>query len=114
MSSLRVVKPGWLATIQDLGRYGGQHLGLGPAGAMDWLSCRVANLLVGNLETEAVLELMGPGGVFQADADLLLAVVGCDIQIQGNRVPAGAQSCCELASSSRCAPPRAYSGPISP
>ena len=48
--TIRVVKPGFFTTIQDLGRYGYAHLGISPAGAADALSFRIANLLVGNDE----------------------------------------------------------------
>ena len=45
---IHVIKPGFLTTIQDLGRPGFAHLGLSPGGAADSLSFRIANLLVGN------------------------------------------------------------------
>ena len=43
-----VEAPGLLTTVQDLGRWGYQHLGLGPCGVMDADAARIANLLVGN------------------------------------------------------------------
>ncbi len=46
--TIRVAKPGFFTTVQDLGRYGYTHLGISPAGAADPLSFRIANLLVGN------------------------------------------------------------------
>jgi antagonist of KipI len=60
--SLRVLRPGVLATVQDLGRRGLQHLGVVPGGAMDPVSHRVANALVGNRADAATLEiaLLGP------------------------------------------------------
>jgi len=33
--SVRVLRPGLLSTLQDLGRYGLQHIGVVPCGAMD-------------------------------------------------------------------------------
>jgi allophanate hydrolase subunit 2 len=48
--TIRVAKPGFFTTVQDLGRYGYAHLGISPAGAADPLSFRIANLLVGNDE----------------------------------------------------------------
>lgn len=59
---IEVKKPGLLTSVQDQGRSGYYHLGIPPSGAMDQLSFRAANLLVGNNETAAVLEcaLMGP------------------------------------------------------
>ena len=60
--SLRVLRAGALATVQDLGRRGLQHLGIVPGGAMDPVSHRVANALVGNHADAATLEiaLSGP------------------------------------------------------
>ncbi|GEN22649.1 hypothetical protein HCU01_05980 [Halomonas cupida] len=60
--SIEVIKPGLATTVQDGGRSGHYHLGIPPSGAMDQVSMRSANLLLGNPETAAVLEcaLMGP------------------------------------------------------
>ena len=33
--SLRIIRPGLLTTVQDRGRFGLQHLGVVPCGAMD-------------------------------------------------------------------------------
>lgn len=61
--SMKVVKPGLLTTVQDTGRTGYQKYGVLGSGAMDTISLRIANLLAGNQEKEAGLEitLMGPG-----------------------------------------------------
>ncbi len=60
--SIDVLRPGLLTTVQDLGRHGWRHLGVGCAGALDAFSHRVANRLVGNPEAAATLEctLAGP------------------------------------------------------
>lgn len=52
-----VIQPGPLITVQDLGRYGYQQYGMPVSGAMDNYALRVANLLVGNNEGEAGLEI---------------------------------------------------------
>jgi biotin-dependent carboxylase-like uncharacterized protein len=64
--AIEVTKPGLATTVQDQGRQGNYHLGIPPAGALDQISFRTANLLVGNDETAAVLEcaLMGPDLTF--------------------------------------------------
>lgn len=54
---IEVVAPGMLTTIQDLGREGRRSGGVGPGGAMDPLSHRVANLLVGNPDDDATIEI---------------------------------------------------------
>ncbi|MDQ2794443.1 MAG: KipI antagonist, partial [Bacteroidota bacterium] len=55
--SLRILRPGLLTTVQDLGRYGYQSDGIIVSGAMDVPALRVANHLVGNPETAAGLEI---------------------------------------------------------
>lgn len=66
MSVIEVVAPGMLTTVQDLGRTGHRASGVGPGGAVDTLSHRVANLLVGNPDDAAAFEvtLLGPRLVF--------------------------------------------------
>jgi KipI family sensor histidine kinase inhibitor len=77
---LEVIKPGLLTTVQDLGRTGHRASGLPLSGAMDAFALRVANLLVGNAEGEAGLEvtLLGPELAFSADA--VVAVCGAEFE----------------------------------
>ncbi|GMK41822.1 hypothetical protein PCCS19_48810 [Paenibacillus sp. CCS19] len=98
--SLIVQKPGLYTTVQDRGRNGYRSAGLTGGGAMDEYALRVANLLVGNEEGEAGLELTLAGPVLRAEADLLIAITGADMtpRIDGRElamwrplyVPAGA------------------------
>ena len=69
-AALRVVAPGLLTTLQDLGRVGHQHLGVPVSGALDHVSLRAANLLVGNPPDMAALEIayQGPTLVVEADS----------------------------------------------
>ena len=55
--SIRIIKKGSLDAIQDLGRFGYQHLGIPPGGALDPWALQLANGLVGNTPGEAGLEL---------------------------------------------------------
>ena len=73
--SLRVLKPGLLTTVQDLGRVGFGRWGVSPCGAMDPLALSLANLLVGNEVGASALEVtaMGPELVFEAEATFALA-----------------------------------------
>lgn len=61
-AALEIRQPGLLVTVQDLGRFGYQDLGMPVAGALDPLALRLANALAGNGPDEAALEigLMGP------------------------------------------------------
>ena len=80
--ALRVVAPGLLTTVQDLGRFGYQHLGIPVSGALDAVSLRAANALVGNPPGEAALEVayLGPTLVAEAD-DVRVAIVGARASI---------------------------------
>ena len=71
--NLRVIKAGVLDTIQDTGRYGWQHLGINPGGVMDKLSARIANILIGNLPNEPVIELHFPASAFFFEQPALIA-----------------------------------------
>lgn len=86
--SVRVLKPGLLSTLQDLGRYGHQHLGIVPCGAMDAISHRMANALVGNDEASATLECTLVGPELQFDDDTLIALYGAAFDARADRLPA--------------------------
>lgn len=62
MTEILIREPGPLTTVQDLGRFGSQSLGVPPSGAADPDALETANLLVGNDPGEACLEctLRGP------------------------------------------------------
>ncbi|MGE7622960.1 biotin-dependent carboxyltransferase family protein [Viridibacillus sp. NPDC096237] len=77
--TVTVIKPGLLTTIQDLGRFGSQKYGVIVSGAMDAYSLRIANILVGNLEGEAVLEISLFGTILQFNEDHLIALTGGDL-----------------------------------
>lgn len=82
--AFEVIKPGLLTTIQDLGRYGYQKYGVAVTGAMDGMSLRAANRVVGNDEGEAALEITLMGPRFQVLNDILVAVMGADLDFQLN------------------------------
>lgn len=89
MEFLEIIKPGMLTTIQDLGRRDYQIYGVSTCGAMDTFSLRLANILVGNLEGEAGLEitLLGPKIKFIHDG--LIAITGANLspKINGEMLP---------------------------
>lgn len=74
--TIRVLRAGVLATVQDLGRPGLQHLAIVPGGAMDAVSHRVANALVGNFGDAATLELALAGAHLEFSSDALIALHG--------------------------------------
>lgn len=75
MRRIRIVEPGLLSTVQDLGRFGHSASGVGPAGAADPLSLRTGNRLLGNDENTGAIEmtLKGPTIAFESDAIVCLA-----------------------------------------
>lgn len=76
---IRVRRPGALTTVQDLGRPGWRASGVSPAGAADPFSLRIANLLVGNAEGEAALELTQTGPELEFPGGAMVAVAGAPI-----------------------------------
>jgi len=87
IESLEILSPGPLTTVQDLGRYGFGRYGVPRSGAVDSFSLRVANLLVGNPETEAGIEITLMGLKVRVLADLVVALCGGDLQPHLNDKP---------------------------
>jgi len=88
---LIVRSPGLLATVQDGGRAGYRAIGVTAGGAMDEVALRTANLLVGNPEGAAALEMTLAGAELEAADDLLVAVTGAEMSPAvdgGGRLPA--------------------------
>jgi biotin-dependent carboxylase-like uncharacterized protein len=82
--SIRVLAAGMLTTVQDGGRRGYAALGVGCAGAMDAVGLRLANILVGNVDNAAALEMTLRGPRLHFDADTLIAITGADIAVHCN------------------------------
>ncbi|WP_337190058.1 MULTISPECIES: 5-oxoprolinase subunit PxpB [Saccharibacillus] len=77
--SIAVLKPGLLTTLQDLGRPGYQQYGVTAGGAMDAYALRAANLLAGNAESEAALEITLTGPVLCFERESRIALTGADL-----------------------------------
>ena len=82
--SIKVIQPGLLSSIQDFGRTGYAQYGVPQSGVMDRYAAKIANLLVGNTQYEAVMEttLMGPTLQFQEE--MLVALVGLEAVVTLN------------------------------
>ena len=87
--SLHVLRPGLLTTVQDLGRTGYQQDGVVVSGAMDATALRVANLLVGNEDHAAGLEITVLGPRLRFGAEHLIALTGADCSATLNGEPVG-------------------------
>lgn len=82
-----VRNPGPMTTVQDLGRLAFLDQGVPLSGALDPFACRVANLLVGNPEEAAVLEITVTGPTLEVLAPADIALTGADMGMTINRVP---------------------------
>jgi antagonist of KipI len=87
MVTLRVVTPGLQTTVQDLGRVGHRHEGVPAGGAMDRQAIRVANLLVGNDDCVAALEISLIGPALTLERDTLFALAGGDLEASIDHEP---------------------------
>ncbi|MFI5775639.1 biotin-dependent carboxyltransferase family protein [Nocardia sp. NPDC051570] len=80
-AALRVVEPGMFSTVQDLGRSGWFHAGVGVSGAADRGSLRLANRLVGNEESSAAIECVLGRLVLTVTDPTVLTVTGAPAPI---------------------------------
>ncbi|OSN07431.1 biotin-dependent carboxyltransferase family protein [Lonsdalea iberica] len=86
---IKVIKPGLATSVQDIGREGYYHLGIPPSGGMDNYALRMANLLVGNNESAAVLEITLIGPELAFGKEVLVAVTGARMapRLDGAEMP---------------------------
>ncbi len=85
---LEVLEGGIQTTVQDFpGRVGYLDLGTYPAGPMDHFAFRIANLLVGNPQGAAALEVTLGGFKARFQDERALAVTGADMQASLNGTP---------------------------
>jgi antagonist of KipI len=97
VAALHVLKPGPLTSVQDLGRPGFGRYGVPPAGAVDSLSLRIANLLVGNNQGEGALEITLTGLRVRALTRIVVAVTGADTRPSVGDAPLKMWACQTLA-----------------
>lgn len=86
---IEVTLAGFYSSVQDLGRLGYRHLGVGMSGAMDTLALSVANVLVGNPAGAAALEItMGLAAfTFHADTEIALGGASAHATLDGRSLP---------------------------
>lgn len=85
-----VLHPGLLSSVQDLGRPGYAHLGVGTGGAADPVSFRFANLQVGNPAGLAAIEMTLRGCILRFVANAVVALTGAELHghLDGRAFPA--------------------------
>ncbi|AGS25824.1 biotin-dependent carboxyltransferase family protein [Rhizobium etli] len=73
-----IIETGPFNTVQDLGRPGYRDIGVSAGGAMDPLAVRIGNILVGNAEDAAVVEVQTFPFKVRYTARTVFAVTGAD------------------------------------
>ncbi len=87
LNKITIKKPGLFTTIQDKGRWGYQQYGMTVAGSMDQFSMKVANLIVGNREDEAVIESTFLGPEIEFGCDEIICITGANMKPLLNKKP---------------------------
>jgi antagonist of KipI len=88
LKAFKVINPGIHTTIQDQGRYGFMKYGIPPSGAMDQYSYMVGNLLLGNSDNSASLEITLHGLIIEAIISVTIAITGGNLCAYLNDHPA--------------------------
>ena len=86
MAEIMFKSGGALSTIQDLGRIGYQQIGMPVAGVMDSYAARLANIIVGNEESAALIEATLLGPEIEVRGDCLVAITGADMNAAINNI----------------------------
>jgi len=79
---LEVLDPGFLTTVQDLGRPGYERFGVPVSGAMDAFALMAGNRLVGNPVNAAGLETALIGPELQVEEDCVAALTGTGFEME--------------------------------
>jgi antagonist of KipI len=89
--NLSVMQAGFLTSVQDLGRNGFRQFGVSLGGAVDVFALRVANLLAGNDESDAGLEITLGGLRMRFEDKRVIAWCGgeFDVRVGSTPLPAG-------------------------
>ena len=82
---IKVLKEGLFSTIQGKGRFGYKNIGVPVSGAMDQASAKLANLLLGNDESSAVLEMTLLGPTLEFMNDTYISITGADMNPSLNK-----------------------------
>ena len=89
--NIDILRSSFLTTVQDLGRMGFRGFGVSPGGALDSHALRVANLLVGNKESAAGIEITFGGVQLRFADERIVAWCGGEfhVRIGSTSLPAG-------------------------
>lgn len=81
---MRFIKPGLQTSLQDLGRNKMMHQGVSHGGAMDPVSLRIANWLVGNAPDKACLEITLVGPTIEFEEAMTIGIYGANFNVSLN------------------------------
>ncbi|SNY73340.1 MULTISPECIES: biotin-dependent carboxyltransferase family protein [unclassified Pantoea] len=86
---IEIEQSGALNTVQDLGRFNFRHMGVSVSGVMDPLALRAGNLLLGNEENAAAIEVqLFPFRVrFLQDSSIAVTGADCRATLDGAPLP---------------------------
>lgn len=89
VATFEILDPGLLTTVQDRGRYGYQRYGVPVSGAMDEFALRMANIMAGNDQSAAALEVTVQGPKIAFHSSTWIAVSGAQIspEVDGKPIP---------------------------
>ena len=77
---LEILRAGLQSTVQDKGRFGYAHLGVSASGAADKFSLRIGNMLVGNPNQSACIEMTIIGDKYRFKSDAYIALTGSEFE----------------------------------
>jgi len=86
LKAFEVINSGFLTTFQDLGRIGYLDIGVGPSGAIDEYSYKIANILLEE-KNKCCLEIAFGGVRLRSFIDTSISLFGaiCDVVINGKK-----------------------------
>lgn len=84
---IEILRPGALASVQDLGRPGFRRFGVGTAGALDTVALTIGNRLLGNAAGDAAIEFTLGRAAVRFHADMRVALSGADCKANLDGVP---------------------------
>ena len=87
MKAFKVLAPGGFTLVQDKGRFGYQQMGIPVCGVLDSFAFIGANILVGNNENQAVLEITVMGPSLEITKKMDIALTGAKMGMTLNDKP---------------------------
>jgi len=76
---LEILKSGLYTSVQDLGRFGYRNYGVPVSGVMDEFHAKSANIILGNNQNDAVLEITLQGPSMRFHKATQIAIFGADL-----------------------------------